>query len=97
MSVNRDEITCDECKKRIGPVPDVTKPYGWEDLLTAECHVCQGCWEVEVGALLRHVNSYTDLYRAMKKIMLPIRTFIGRVIEYDTVRDVMEKFSTSQT
>lgn len=89
MLVNHDEIICDECDVRIELRQ---KLGGWANPLTAEAHVCEKCWEIEFLRTLGGVEGWPEVNDILKKIKYPIRTFIGRAVEDDTVQRVMEKY-----
>ena len=86
MLVNRDEFTCDECKKRIESFP---KPRGWENPMTAETHVCSECWGKE---LTRAFAQDGDLTSAIKETKFPVRTLIGAVVKDGVVQKVIGKY-----
>ena len=87
MLVNRDEVVCDECDKHI---ESFTEPRGWHNPLTAEAHVCEGCWMKECRGPF---TTLYDVYVGIKENKLPVQTFIGRVIENNVTERIMEKFS----
>ena len=91
MLVNQNEIACDECQRRIEPCPKLLA--GWDNLSTAEAHVCEGCWEKEIARTLNGVKSWEDVNIAIKKIRFPVRTFIG-CVEDSVIERVMEKYGT---
>lgn len=87
MLANRGEITC-ECGKRIEQCH-----RGWIDPLTAEIHVCEEYWEIEIARILKGVESWEEMNVALKKIKYPVRTFIGQVIENgNIVQKVLDKY-----
>lgn len=87
MLVNRSEIRCDECDARIESFAELR---GWKNPMTAEAHVCEGCWDEERK---RAWAAHVDWTRALLEIKYPIRAFIGCAMEDDVVEKVMEKFS----
>ncbi len=85
--VNRSEIHCNECDTQI---ESFAKPRGWHNPLTAEAHVCEGCWMKEcVGADWANLDDLNDI---LSKIKCPVRTFIGAVVKDDVVQKVMGKY-----